>query len=251
MPWISQRLDSVNIGWCIRCPKTPWRGEGILKLGRFMMLLYKKSSFRSLLKPSRLSNRYLLQSDVSIQLLRQWLWSFLAELSWTQGNFVVLSCWGIFLHERDNFSKSNLFVFFLNPLITFSTVYESSVVLAAKSSDTLSKISSLSYSRPILATLPTTVYLPFQSHFVGCLHRDSGTWHGEELQFRHLLLIRWLLRFSSWHGPANPRKLYLLFCMGFSLDKCISLLSDVFHLFHFDSFLRNFCRTLLTCRWCF
>ena len=179
------------------------------------MLICKKSLFRFLLKPSRLlSNRYLLQSDVNIQLLRQWLWSFLAELRRTQGNFLVLSCWGIFLCERDNV-KSNLFVFFLNPLITFFTVYESSVVLAAKSSDTLSKISSLFYSRPILTTLTATVYLPFQWQFVGCLHRDSETWHGEELQFRHLLLITWLLRFSSWHGPANPRKLHLRFCMGF------------------------------------
>ena len=136
----------------------------------------------SLFKSSRLlSNRYLLRSDVSIQLLRQWLLCFLGELRWTKGNFLVFSCLQIFLSERDNFSKSNLFVFFLNPLITFFTVYESSVVLAAKSSDTLYKISSLSYSRPILTTLPTTAYLPFQSHFVGCLYRDSGTWHGEEL----------------------------------------------------------------------
>ena len=120
----------------------------------------------SLFKSSRLlSNRYLLRSNVSIQLLRQWLLCFLGELRWTKGNFLVLSCLQIFLSERDNFSKSNLFVFFLNPLITFFTIYES-YVLVTKCSHGLCKLSSLSPNHVPFWQLCQQLYI---SHFSGTL----------------------------------------------------------------------------------
>ena len=64
--------------------------------------------------------------------------------------------------------------FFLNPLTTFFTVYES-YVLVTKCSHGLSKLSSLSPNQVPFWQLPTNLYLPFQWQFVGYLHRDSET----------------------------------------------------------------------------